>query len=125
MNFSPFLFAKKKKEEKETNKKDLYQSYFISLHFILIAKLTIRNICVSISIVCVGREREGEREGGRGREGEKGEERKSDEREVGGINDRRDKRFQGNRETNDNSLISSPIFFLDRTYAQDKLFVSG
>lgn len=66
MNFSPFLFAKKKKEEKETNKKDLYQSYFISLHFIL-AKLTIRNICVSISIVCVGREREGEREGGRER----------------------------------------------------------
>lgn len=49
-----------------------------------------------------------------------------EERERGGgINDRRDKRFQGNRETNDNSLISSPIFFLDRTYAQDKLFVSG
>lgn len=70
MNFSPFLFAKKKKEEKETNKKDLYQSYFISLHFIL-AKLTIRNICVSISIVCVGREKEGEREGGREGRGEK------------------------------------------------------
>lgn len=112
--FAFLICKKKKKEEKETNKKDLYQSYFISLHFIL-AKLTIRNICVSISIVCVGREREGERGG----------ERKSDEREVGGINDRRDKRFQGNRETNDNSLISSPIFFLDRTYAQDKLFVSG
>lgn len=68
--FAFLICKKKKKEEKETNKKDLYQSYFISLHFIL-AKLTIRNICVSISIVCVGREREGEREGGREGRGEK------------------------------------------------------
>lgn len=116
--FFAFLICKKKKEEKETNKKRSLSKlfYFSSFHPREINDK--KYLCFDLDLVCIGREREGEREGGRG-------ERKSDEREVGGINDRRDKRFQGNRETNDNSLISSPIFFLDRTYAQDKLFVSG
>lgn len=93
------------------NKKDfysLYQNFLYFISFRILEKLTIREIIF--------------RSYGGGR---KREETKNDEREVGGINDIRDKRFQGNRETNDNSLISSPIFFLDRTYAQDKLFVSG
>lgn len=106
---------KKTTKKKETNKKDFYQNYFISFFHIP------REINDKKLYTFRSRYRERERE----REGERGGETESDEREVGGINDRRDKGFQGNRETNDNSLISSPIFFLDRTYAQDKLFVSG